>query len=162
MNTANNANLKVLKRDGKYENLDINKVKNKNLANSYNQSLRTALDSKPEGSTTNEEKWKHIKNSIYETASNTFGKRKKKQNDWFIASVDILKPAIDNKRKANLANKQRATRATLQEAKEARKTTRRLVRQATNKYWTDLADRVQYAADNGNIRAVYQGGNRSY
>ena len=56
-----------------------------------------------------------------------------------------------------MANKQRATRATLQEAKEARKTTRRLVRQATNKYWTDLADRVQYAADNGNIRAVYEG-----
>ena len=26
MNTANNANLKVLKRDGKYENLDINKI----------------------------------------------------------------------------------------------------------------------------------------
>ena len=81
----------------------------------------------------------------------TLLEKEREKNDWLIASVDILKPAIDNKRKANLANKQRATRATLQEAKEARKTTRRLVRQATNKYWTDLADRVQYAADNGNI-----------
>ena len=73
-----------------------------------------------------------------------FWKKKEKANDWFIDSVDILKPAIDNKRKANLANKQRATRATLQEAKEARKTTRRLVRQATNKYWTDHADSRQW------------------
>ena len=35
----------------------------------------------------------------------------KKQNNWFNASVDILKPAIDSKKKANFANKQRATRA---------------------------------------------------
>ena len=137
--------------------LDISRVKTKTLEQSYNKTLRTALDSKPEGSTTNEGKWKHIRNSIYESASSTFGKRRKKQNDWFNASVHTLQPAIDSKRKANLANKKKATRATFQDAKEARKTTRRLVRRAANFYWTDLAERIQYAAENGNIRALYEG-----
>ena len=137
--------------------LDIGKTKNKAMADTYNKSLCTALGSIPEGPTSNEEKWNHIRNSIYETASNTFGKRRKKQNDWFIASSEVLQPAINAKRKANLENKLKATKASLQEAKAARKTTRRLVRQAANKYWTDLAYRIQYAADTGNIRGVYEG-----
>ena len=41
--------------------------------------------------------------------------------------------------------------------REARSNTQRIARQCANKYWQDLCQNIQQAADGGNIRAMYEG-----
>ena len=38
-----------------------------------------------------------------------------------------------------------------------RKETRKLARQGANNYWVDLASKLQFSADSGNKRGIYEG-----
>ncbi len=49
-----------------------------------------------------EERWNHIRDAIYNSAMTTFGKRVKKNPDWFEAGIIELEPAITAKRTALL------------------------------------------------------------
>ena len=139
--------------------LNVENTSDPELSALYNSSLKTALDSKrpnDELSSTTE-KWNHIRDSIYESASSSFGRKRKRNKDWFRASHYILNPAIEKKKKALIRYKTTSTRKSHQHLKEMRKETRKLARQCANNYWVDLATKIQASADFGDIRGLYEG-----
>ena len=138
--------------------LNVENTANPELSTLYNSSLKTALNLKrPDEVSSTTEKWNHIRDSIYESASSSFGRKRKRNKDWFRASHYTLNPAIEKKKKALIRYKNISTRKSQQHLKEMRKETRKLARQCANNYWVDLASKIQSSADSGNIRGMYEG-----
>ncbi|XP_076461699.1 uncharacterized protein LOC143294153 [Babylonia areolata] len=69
------------------------------FANSIEDALKDCLAGSAE------EKWNHIRDAIYNTATDTFGKRERQNPDWFEASITVLEPAIGANRVALIKHK---------------------------------------------------------
>ena len=46
------------------------------------------------------QRWEYLRDTIYNAASLTFGKKQAKTADWFEAHLDEIQPFIDEKRRA--------------------------------------------------------------
>lgn len=101
--------------------------------------------------------WNELRHSIQETASSTFGLKKRTQEDWFVAKCHKIQPFLDVKRNALLAYKANPTRDNLFKLRKARNDSQRIARQCINEYWLELSQDIQRAADSGNIRKMYEG-----
>ena len=73
------------------------------------------------------------------------------------ANAESLEPLILSKNDAHRAHVNRPTRSTLSNLKEARGQLQKATRQFANKYWNNLCDEIQTAADSGNLREMYRG-----
>ncbi len=104
-----------------------------------------------------EERWSHIRDAIYNSAMTTFGKRVKKNPDWFEAGIIELEPAITAKRTALLNYKYEPSDKALAALRKARNDTQRIARKCANDYWLNLCQSIQLSADCGNIHAMYEG-----
>ena len=82
--------------------------------------------------------------------------------DWFEAGRDKIAPAVTSKRSALLDYKRDPCEKTLKALREARSNTQRIARQCANRYWQDLCQNIQQAADSGNIRAMYEGMKKAF
>ena len=102
-----------------------------------------------------EQRWDNLQNTIFNTALSISGRKKNKNEDWFEASETEINPVLEEKRMAQLNYKQQPNQATLQAFKKAKAKVQRTVRCCANKYWTQLCESIQLAAENGNIRGVY-------
>lgn len=58
----------------------------------FADSIKEALRDCPTSSA--EERWRHIRVSIYNSVMDAFSKRERQNPDWFEASIAELKPAI--------------------------------------------------------------------
>ncbi len=87
----------------------------------------------------------------------TFGKRVKKNPDWFEAGIIELEPAITAKRTALLNYKYEPSDKALAALRKARNDTQRIARKCANDYWLNLCQSIQLSADCGNIHAMYEG-----
>ena len=103
------------------------------------------------------ETWTELCDCIQKAAFSSFGKQKRRSEDWYEAKSAVIQPHIERKRSALLQHKKSPTRANLEALRDARKSTRRVARQCANDYWNELSQDIQRAADTGNIRKMYEG-----
>ncbi|XP_062614292.1 uncharacterized protein LOC134276017 [Saccostrea cucullata] len=118
-------------------------------------SIEEALRNCPTSSA--DERWNYIRDAIYTSAMDTFGKRVRQNPDWFEAGITELEPAITAKRNALLNYKRGPSEKTLAELRKARNDAQRIARRSANDYWLNLCKGIQHSADCGNIRAMYEG-----
>ena len=121
----------------------------------FENSLQEALEDCP--TNTAEERWGHIREAIYNSAMDAFGKREKKNPDWFEAGITELEPVISAKRAALLKHKTDPSKKALAALRKARSDTQRIARRCANDYWLNLCRGIQLSADCGNIRGMYEG-----
>ena len=101
-----------------------------------------------------EERWSFLRDTIYNTAIDTFGKRARKNPDWFSSGIADMEPAIEAKRTALLQYKKSPSGKTLQALRLARSNCQRIARKCANNYWLNLCEDIQFAADFGSARAM--------
>ena len=109
-----------------------------------------------------EDRWNHIRDATYKSAVDTFGKRERKNPDWFEAGIEELEPAISSKRTALLNYKKDPCEKTLTALRRARSEAQKIARQCANNYWQNLCQGIQTSADCGNIRAMYEGTKKAF
>ena len=125
------------------------------LCEKFADSIKEALRDCP--TTCAEERWSHIRDAIYNSAKDIFGKRERQNPDWFEARIAELEPAITAKREALLSYKEEPSEKTLTALRKARSYVQRIVRRCANDYWLNLCQNIQLSADCGNIRVMYDG-----
>lgn len=107
-------------------------------------------------------RWNHIREAVFQTALDTFGKRERKSADWFEAGANELEPAIAAKRAALLAHKKDPSTKTLAALRAARSNTQRIARRCANDYWLNLCQEIQLSADLGDVRRMYEGMKKAF
>ncbi len=103
--------------------------------------------------------WTAMRDAIYHSALSTFGKRKRQNADWFNAYWKDMQPAVESKRQAMLSHKNNPCPSTLAAYRAARNKTKRMARYCANnkEYWLNLCNKIQHAADTGNVKGMYEG-----
>lgn len=120
----------------------------------FAETMEKALEDCPTDSTT--ARWNYIRDTMYEAASDAFGMRERKSEDWFEAGIKEMEPAITAKSTALLEHKKQPSKETLAAYRAARNNVKRIARKCANDYWLDLCHSIQIASDCGNIRAMYE------
>ena len=92
----------------------------------------------------------------------TFGKRARKNEDWFDAGIEEMEPAINTKRTALLEYKRWPSEKILDALRVARNNAQRTARKCANDFWLNLCRDIQTSADCGNIRAMYEGMKKAF
>uniref|UniRef100_A0ABM5FF36 Uncharacterized protein n=1 Tax=Pogona vitticeps TaxID=103695 RepID=A0ABM5FF36_9SAUR len=143
-----------MKKEGR-PRIDINKTHDQRKVKEFAQALEETL---PGPANVNApERWEHFKNTVYNTALSTFGKKTRKMADWFKAHSEELMPAIEDKRRALAAYKACPSEYNLQALRAARSQVQQAARRCSNDYWLQLCSQIQIAADTGNIKGMYDG-----
>ena len=101
--------------------------------------------------------WLHIRDTIYNTSLAVLGRKERKNADWFEAHWVTMNPVTETKRKALLAYKASPGPDTLKCLRNARNTARKTARFCANTYWVELCKSIQSAADQGDIKQMYEG-----
>ena len=104
-----------------------------------------------------ESKWAHFQDAVYSAAITAYGKKARKNADWFEAHWEEMEQVTEAKRKALLAYKTTPSPSTLADLKAARKASQQTARHCANTYWLNLCSSIQNAADTGNARGMYEG-----
>ena len=121
-------------------------------AQSFADSLQEKLDAQP--STSNQDtKWSHLCDAIYDS----FGKKERKNADWFEACWEEMQPVTEAKRKAMLAHKQNPSPSTRDALRAARSKAQQTARRYANEYWQNRCAKIQLAADCGHAKGMYEG-----
>ncbi|CAM4650168.1 unnamed protein product [Leuciscus chuanchicus] len=101
--------------------------------------------------------WLRFRNIVRDCALSSFGRRTRKQPDWFRCYADTLLPSLANKRAARLAVKQDSSPHTIAHWKQTRSEVQRLTREAKHLYWESICRRVEHCSATGNTGGMYQG-----
>ena len=102
-------------------------------------------------------KWAHLRDSVYNSAIISYGKRERKNADWYEANWEEMESVTEAKRKALLAYKAAPSPGTLQALRNAKKNAQKTARHCANIYWLNLCNSIQTAADTGDARGMYEG-----
>jgi len=140
--------------------INTSKTEIPDLCERFANSIEDALKNCPGGNT--EERWSHIRDFIYNSAMDTFGKRERQNPDWFEAGIAELEPAIEAKRAALINHKREPSVKSLAALRKARNDAQRIVRRCANDYWINLCESIQLSADCGNIRGMYEGMKKAF
>ncbi|XP_037774603.1 craniofacial development protein 2-like [Penaeus monodon] len=147
------------KQEGR-PHINTSKTAIPDLCERFTNSIENALKNCPGGNT--EERWSHIRDFIYNSAMDTFGKRERQNPDWFEAGIAELEPAIEAKRAALINHKREPSVKSLAALRKARNDAQRIVRRCANDYWINLCESIQLSADCGNIRGMYEGMKKAF
>ena len=102
-------------------------------------------------------KWPRLRDAMYNAAITVYGKKERKNADWYEAHWEEMEPVTEAKRKALLAYKAKPSPSTLQALRTARSKAQQTARHCANTYWLNICDSIQTAADTGNARGMYEG-----
>ena len=141
------------RKEGK-PRIDTSQIHDPDKVEEFTRMLEEALPG-PDGSAS--ERWSHLRDTIYSAALSTFGKRRVKSPDWFVAHAEELLPLIEEKRRALSAHKTSPSERNLQALRTARSKVQQTARRCANNHWLQLCSSIQTAASAGNIRGMYDG-----
>ena len=102
-------------------------------------------------------RWPLLRDAVYNSAITVYGKKERKNADWYEAHWEDMEPVTEAKRKALLAYKAKPGPSTLQALRSARNKAQQTARHCANTYWLNLCSSIQAAADTGNAREMYEG-----
>ena len=86
-----------------------------------------------------------------------FGKKERRNADWFEAHWVEMEPVTEAKRKALLDHKQKPCPSTRDALKAARSKAQQTARCCANEYWQSLCARIEAGADCSYTRGMYEG-----
>jgi hypothetical protein len=136
--------------------IDVNRSHIPDLREEYCDFLTLQLsDEKFSTSSNPEDLWNNLKNVIHSTGLRCFGKRKRKDPDWYTASLETMEPVVEKKRQALLRMKSRPTRSAQNELRACRADAQRTARKCAKIYWDSLCSRIEKARDQGNTKEMY-------
>ena len=136
--------------------IDVIRSRIPHLRNEYCDALNQELgDTNICDNPNPEDIWNNLKKAIHSTGLNTFGKRKRKDPDWYAASLETMEPVVEKKRLASMRMKSRPTRNALDELRACRAETQRTARECAKKYWESLCERIELARDRGDAQSMY-------
>ena len=118
--------------------------------------LVSAVDSLP-AATNPDVYWGFLRKTIHEAALATYSKKVKQNPDWYIASLPIIQPVLEEKRKALIQLKVRPTRQARFAHCVARANAQRAVRACAREYWHSICLDIETARDHGDTRGMYAG-----
>ena len=121
----------------------------------FNQQLTDALSNNV--SEKADDCWNFLRDTIYSSAIETYGKKEHKNTDWFEANITEMEPVIKAKRVALIKYKDNPSQSNLQTLRSTRNKAQQVARRCANDYWAKLSDNIQAASDTGNIRKMYEG-----
>ena len=113
--------------------------------------------SEPPADDTINSKWSCLREATYNAAITAYGKKERKNEDWYDAHWEEMEPVIEAKRKALLAYKSKPSPTTLQALRTARSKAQQTARHCANTYWLNICSSIQTASDTGNTRGMYEG-----
>ena len=122
------------------------------LCAQFAESVVTALEGQRAAENT-EERWCLLWDTIHSTALSIFGKKERRNRDWYDESLPVMEPAMSAKRDALKNYKREPSNNNLAALRTARNEAQRTARYCANQYWHS----IQEAADKGNTRGVYEG-----
>ena len=102
-------------------------------------------------------KWDFLRDAMYQTSFEVFGKKTRSNEDWFEFSIAKLEPVIKAKRDAMLRHKNQPCDETKSALRTASNSFQRLSRKCANDYWLNLCSGIQKAADIAKTHAMYEG-----
>lgn len=102
-----------------------------------------------------EDKWNSLRNTIYSSAVLTYGKKERKNANWFEASIIKIEPIINAKRRALINYKPDSNQQNHQALKVARSKALHTARCCAYDYWLHLSNNIQQASDIDNIRGMW-------
>ncbi len=125
----------------------------------FAKDLDKALDDYPTNCA--EAQLEHICNTVYKVAVDILEKRAKKNEDWFMAGIEEMEPAITVKRYRSLLEyKREPCEKTLAAYREAFRNAKRISHkgaESADANCLKLCSDIQISADWGNTRAMYEG-----
>jgi len=130
--------------------INIARTNKPELREHFAIAIGKALEGWPTNSAT--KRWNHIREAVFQTALDTFGRRERKSTDWFKAGIAKLEPAL-------LLSEPPYLLTTLW---AARKDTQKIARRCANDYWLNLCHNIQLSADLGNVRGMYEGMKKNF
>ena len=119
------------------------------------ESIRTALSGIETESA--EENWNTIRDIIYDTSLTTYGKKQRKNTDWYESTITLMEPVIDATRSALINFKRDPSQRNKTALRAARNKAQETARHYANNYWLQLCQSIQTSSDTGNIRGMYDG-----
>ena len=125
------------------------------LCAQFAESVVSALEGQPAAETT-EERWRLLRDTIHSTALSIFGKKERRNPDWYDESLPVMEPAISAKRVCLKNYKREPSNNNLAALRTARNEAQRTARYCANQYWLNLCHSIQEAANKGNTRGVYE------
>ncbi|XP_078363484.1 uncharacterized protein LOC144647568 [Oculina patagonica] len=123
------------------------------------QSFAETLLKKLDDQTTTEDtdaKWSHLRDAIYDSAMSAFGRKERKNADWFEAHWDEMEPDTEAKRITLLAYKQNPCHSTRDALRVAKSKAQQTARRCANVHWQNLCAKIQTAADCGYAKVMYE------
>ena len=108
--------------------------------NEFKNNLSAALESTEiVDNQTAENKWDHLRKTLYDTAMLTYGKKEHRNEDWYEASLIDIEPVINTKRSALVRYKNCPSQTNLNLLRIARRDVQRTARRCANKFWVNLS-----------------------
>jgi len=146
--------LHCTKKEGR-PRIDASKTRDQTKVEEFAHKLEESFPGPPTANA--QERWQHFRDSIYNAAMSTFGKKTSNSADWFEAHSEEMTPVIKEKRRALTAYKVCPSERNLQVLRTACSKVQLCARRCANDYWTQLCSQIQTAADTGNVRAMHDG-----
>ena len=81
------------------------------------------------------QRWEYLRDTIYNAASLTFGKKQAMTADWFEAHVDVIQLIIDEKRRALASYNSSPSEKTLKMLRVAQSKVQQISRRCANDFW---------------------------
>lgn len=130
------------------QKIDIHKTKLPNLREKYSSRLEEKFehswDPRP---------WEAIRNVIYDTALQTFGKKRRQNTDWYNAS---LSSSSWGKASSSSPLKSRPRRPATITYRASKSAAQASVQKCAQDYWDVLCSNIETAKDSRNIKAMYK------
>ena len=130
---------------------------NSELTIQFTSKLQDALNERQTTDDAVDSEWTFLRDAVYNTAISTYGKRERKNADWFEAHWEEMKPVTEAKRKALLAHKDKSSQSTQLALRAAKSKAQQTARHCANTYWQNLCSSIQLAAETGNARGMFEG-----
>ena len=88
-------------------------------------------------------RWNFLRDAIHTTALSTFGKRERRNPDWFEESISEMEPVIKAKRDALINYKREPSASNLAALRTARNNAQRTARHCANQYWLNWCSSIK-------------------
>ena len=103
------------------------------------------------------ERWLQLRSHIHKSAIEAYGKRERRNADWYAAGLADMEPATITKRRTLLEYKNNPSHQNLSALRRARSDSQKIARTCANNYWLKLCHIIEQASNTGNVRAMYEG-----
>ena len=138
---------------------DINSAKTADpeLCVQFAYSIEWTLSRKQTQVVSVEDRWRYIWDIINNLAMSSFGRKKRRNQDWYEANLTELEPILRTKREALLNYRKDSSVKYLGAFRRVRCNTQRMARCCTSDYWRNLCQNIQHCSDSGNVHVMYEG-----